>query len=183
MIPTRTLAAASLALLAVLAAPAPAFAEPYPPGMGASVVTSGCTSTYHAGSGYFSPGETVTIVITADTVATPPVVTSTTTHAASGDGSLMVQLPKPSVVAPQYELMTTGTVSPTRGPLLYSVSAECSGVSSSGSTASGSTSNPSSQAGLPNTGADLSWLWLSGGLVFSGLLAIGAVQLVRRRSA
>ena len=181
MIPTRTLAVASLALLGVLAVPGPASAEPYPPGMGASVVTVACSSTYHAGAGYFSAGETVTIVITADTA--PPVVASTTTHMAASDGSLVVDLPKASVAASQYELVTSGPTSPTRGPLVYAPGTGCSGVSSSGATATGSVSNSSSQAGLPNTGADLSWLWLSGGLIFTGLLALGAVQLVRRRSA
>ena len=180
MIPTRTLAAASLALLAVLAAPAPAFAEPYPPGMGASVVNAACSSTYHAGAGYFSPGETVTIEITADTA--PPVVASVTTHTAAGDGSLVVPLPKASVVAPQYELVTFGPISPVRGPLVYSATPACSGVSPTGQHAS-SGGTAATQTGLPNTGADLSWLWLSGGLVFTGLLAIGAVHLVRRRSA
>ena len=184
MIPTRTLAAASLALLAVLAAPAPAFAEPYPPGMGASVVTANCSSTYHAGSGYFAPGETITIEITADTAAAQDVVASVTTHTAAADGSLVVPLPKASVVASQYELWTSGTISSTRGPLLYSPTENCTGVSSgsSGQTP-GTGSHNASQNQLPDTGADLSWLWLSGGLIFTGLLALGAVQLVRRRSA
>ena len=180
MTPTRTLAAASLALLAILAAPAPAFADTYPPGGGAAVVSVACASTYTAEPGYFSPGETVTIEITADGAETPSQTdadvagSSMSKHTAAADGSLEYTLPRGTADAEQYALTTWGTTSPERGPILYSPAQECLDASP--------TAEEESQPGLPNTGADLSWLWLSGGLIFTGLIALGAVHLVRRRS-
>ncbi|MET1016098.1 MAG: LPXTG cell wall anchor domain-containing protein [Leifsonia flava] len=93
---------------------------------------------------------------------------------AAADGSLVYTLPKGSPDAGLYELTTWGTTSPERGPILYSPAQECLGASPSAEHAA--------QPGLPNTGADLSWLWLSGGLIVTGLIALGAVHLVRRRS-
>lgn len=180
MTPTRTLAAASLALLAVLAAPAPAFADTYPPGGGAAVVSVACASTFTAEPGYFSSGETVTIEILADggESAAPRdagVAGSTMSkHTAAVDGSLVYTLPKGAAGASQYELTTWGTTSPERGPILYTPAQECLDASP--------TAEQAAQPGLPNTGADLSVLWWSGGLIFTGLLALGAVHLVRRRS-
>lgn len=171
MNPTRTLAAASLTLLAVLAAPAPAFADQYPPSGGAAVVSVACASTFIAQPNYFDPNETVTVEIVSETSGA---TASTSTHTAAADGSLEYTLPTATTVAGQYELTTWGTTSPTRGPLLYSPAVECVDASPAAEEAS--------QPGLPNTGADLSALWISGGLVFTGLLALGAVHLVRRRS-
>ena len=180
MTPTRTLAAASLALLAVLAAPAPAFADTYPPGGGAAVVSVACESTFNAEPGYFSPGETVTIEILADSADAAAqsdadvAGSSMSKHTAAADGSLVYTLPKGTADASQYELTTWGSTSPERGPILYSAAQECLDASP--------TAEEAAQPGLPNTGADLSWLWLSGGLIFTGLIALGAVHLVRRRS-
>ncbi|MBG6239432.1 LPXTG-motif cell wall-anchored protein [Mycetocola sp. CAN_C7] len=170
MTPTRTLAAASLTLLVLLAAPAPAFAA-YPPGGGAAVVSVACTSTFTAEPGYYDSGESVTMEVAAATEAAAVM----SKHTAATDGSLEVTLPTASADAGQYEVTTWGTISPTRGPLVYSPAQECLDASP--------TAEEAAQPGLPNTGADLSWLWVSGGLVFTGLLALGAAALVRRRSA
>lgn len=171
MNPTRTLAAASLTVLAVLVTPMPAFADQYPPSGGAAVVNVACASTFSAAASYFDSNETVTIEIVAEKSGA---VVSTSQHAAAADGSLEYALPTASGVAGQYELTTWGASSPTRGPLLYSPAPEC--------LVAASAVEQSSQPTLPNTGADLSALWLSTGLIFSGLLALGAVHLVRRRS-
>lgn len=171
MIPTRTLTAASLALFAVLATPSAAFAEPYPPTGGAAIASMACASTFIAGAGYFDPNESVTVEIVSEASGA---TASTSTHSAAADGSLEYTLPTANSVAGEYELTTWGTSSPTRGPLLYSPAAECLDASPAAEEAS--------EVALPNTGADLSALWLSTGLIFSGLLALGAVHLVRRRS-
>lgn len=170
MNPTRTLAAASLTLLAVLAAPAPAFADQYPPSGGAAVVSVACASTFIAQPDYFDPNETVTIEVSGGTAA----AASTSKLTAAADGSLEYTLPTATAVAGHYELTTWGTVSPARGPLLYSPAMECLAASAAAEQAS--------ETELPDTGADLSWLWLSGGLLFTGFLALGATRLVRRRS-
>lgn len=184
MAPTRTLAAASLALFAILAAPAPALAEPYTPGSGAAIVTVACAANFDAEPGYFAGDESVTIEIVAEADGRT-ISETTSTHTAAADGSLVVPVPA-SGAADRYELTSWGTSSPVRGPLLYSPSDECRGLSPSGETPGPSgkgLSNSGAEAeGLPNTGADLSALWLSGGLLFTGLLTLGAVYLVRRRS-
>lgn len=174
MIPTRTLAATTVTLLAVLAAPAPANADPYPPRDHASVISVACASTFAAEAGYFAPDETVTVEIVASGSGVARTATDESTHTAAADGSLRYTLPTVSLVATQYELTTRGTSSPVRGPLLYSPAQECLEASS--------VAKPASPTELSSTGADLSWLWLSGGLVFAGLLALGAAHLVRRRS-
>lgn len=171
MIPTRTLAAASLALFAVVATPGAAFAEPYPPTSGASVVSVACASTFIAGEDYFQPHESVTVEIISQSAGT---AASTAVLSAAADGSLTYTLPTATAVDGQYELTTWGTVSPARGPLLYSPALEC--------LASSPAAEQASETELPDTGVDLSWLWLSGGLLFTGFLALGATRLVRRRS-
>jgi LPXTG-motif cell wall-anchored protein len=149
-----------------------ASADEYPPSGGAAVAVAGCNAQFVAEPGYFEPGEAVTFTLTG---ANEPAITLTATtpgaetsagFTATTDGSLIVDIASTGRMSGKYELTTAGTESPTRGPIVFSPAASC---------------NPAADVALPNTGATLTPLWLGGGMLVVGGLALGGAYLVRRK--
>jgi LPXTG-motif cell wall-anchored protein len=168
----RAIAVAALAVTATLSLPAMATADEYPPSETAAVAVAGCNAQFVAEPGYFEPGEVVTFVITGvndESITVTPAVLQAKTfpgYTAEADGSLEVDIMSGARTSGQYALTTTGTESPTRGPIVFSPTAAC---------------NPTAESALPRTGASLSPIWLGGGMLLAGALALGAVYLVRRK--
>lgn len=167
----RAFAAGVLAAMA-LSVPTAAAAEQYPPDGSASVAMVNCAAQYVAHPGYFEPSEAVTITITgADDAAATALAEGTGPdqsggYTANADGSLVVDIASAGRAAGEYELTTSGTTSPTRGPLVFSATSSC---------------QPSADGALPQTGADPGLLWLGAGMLAVGAVAVGGVSLVRRQ--
>lgn len=171
MVP-RAIAVAVLTLAATLSFSATATAAEYPPDDQAAVAVAACTGQFVADAGYFEPGETVTIAVTGPNVEAialaPAVLRAKTfpTFTAADDGSLVVDIMNDAPTSGDFELTTTGTESPARGPILFSLTARC---------------NPAADGALPFTGADLTPVWIGGGMLALGALALGGVYAVRRQ--
>lgn len=171
MVP-RAIAVAVLALAATLSLSTTASADEYPPDDLAAVAVVACSGQYVAEPGYFAPGETVMLTVTganAESIALAPAALRAKTFpafTAAADGSLVVDIRNGARTTGDFELTTSGTESPTRGPLLFSLTASC---------------NPTADGALPFTGADLTPAWLGGGMLIVGALALGGVYAVRRQ--
>ena len=169
---SRALAVAGLVVVAGLSLPTMAAADEYPPSGTAAVAVAGCNAQYVADPGYFEPGEVVTFVITGandSAISVTPAALQAKTfpgYTAASDGSLVVDISSSGRTSGQYQLTTTGTESATRGPILFSPEPSC---------------NPADKTALPRTGADLTPLWLGGGMLVVGGLALGGAWLVRRK--
>lgn len=171
MVP-RSIAVAVLAVAATLSLPTAAGAASYPPDDAAAVDAAACRGQYVAEPGYFEPGETVTITITGgdeDAISIAPAAFRAKTFptvTAEDDGSLVLNIRNEARSSGSFELTTTGTVSPARGPLLFSLTASCT---------------PAADGALPHTGADLTPVWLGGGMLLVGALALTGAYVVRRQ--
>ncbi|GGE99752.1 LPXTG cell wall anchor domain-containing protein [Mycetocola zhadangensis] len=169
---SRAIAVAGLAVAATLSLPTMAAADQYPPGGSAAVAVAGCNAQFVAEPGYFEPGETVTFEITGANDESITVTTAALRAAtfpgftAAADGSLVVDISSTARTSGQYRLTTSGTESPTRGPIVFSPAPSC---------------NPADSTALPRTGADLTPIWLGGGMLVVGGLALGGAWLVRRK--
>ncbi|MCP2032209.1 plastocyanin [Okibacterium sp. HSC-33S16] len=169
---SRAIVVAAVAVAAALSLPTAAAAEQYPPRGGAAVAIVGCKAQFVAEPGYFEPGETVTFVITGandrEITVTPAALRAKTFpgFTAASDGSLVVNVNSPARTSGEYELTTTGTQSPTRGPIVFTPTSSC---------------NPSENTALPNTGANLTPVWLGGGMLLVGGFALGGAWVVRRK--
>ncbi len=179
----RAIAVTVLTLAATLSLPATATAAEYPPDDQAGVATTACTGQFVAEAGYFEPGETVTITVSgtnANAVTLAPAVLraqSLPTFTAGDDGSLVVDIMNGASARGDFELTTTGTESPARGPILFSLTASCTPA------ADGALPFADGDDGLPSTGTDLTPVWIGGGMLVLGALALGGVYVVRRRRA
>lgn len=177
----RAIAVTVLALAVTASVSATATAAPYPPDDQAAVGTSACSGQYVAEAGYFEPGETVTITVSgpdAEAISvTPAALKAKTfpTFTAGEDGSLVVDIRNNSATPGNFELTTTGSQSPARGPILFSLTASCTRGTGSEIPVAGDDSE------LPNTGADTTPIGLGVGMLALGALALGGVHAVRRR--
>jgi LPXTG-motif cell wall-anchored protein len=165
---------AALAVIATLSVPTMASADEYPPTGSAAISVAGCKAQYVAEPGYFEPGETVTFTVTGvndESISITPAAFRAKTFpgfTAAADGSLVVTVSSSAATSGQYELTTVGTQSPARGPLVFSPTPSC---------------NAADSTALPRTGTDLSPVWLGGGMLAAGTVALGGVWLVRRKRA
>lgn len=168
----RIIAVAALSVVAALSLPTMASADEYPPTGTAAVAVVGCKAQFVAEPGYFEPGESVTFRIEGANdgaiTVTPAALRAKSFpgFTAAADGSLVVDVSSTGRTSGEYELTTVGTQSPARGPLVFGATPGC---------------NPADSTALPRTGADLNPVWLGGGMLALGALALGGAQVVRRK--
>jgi hypothetical protein len=174
----KILAIAAIAIAATFAVPTAAMAAGYvPPGnvssSGGASETPGGTDTITFSAGSFNNGETVTVSVTGDPVATLAVigtVTKTYTATATGGVSFNVIIPTTATASSVYSVVATGNTSGNVGTDRITVAASASTPVSSG---------------LAFTGGTISMLvvWGGAGLLALGLALVIVMRVVRRQRA
>jgi hypothetical protein len=171
----KTLAAAVLAFVAVVATPIAANAAGYVPSGNVTVsgpTTPGGTNAVSFADGSFTGGETVTFTVTGSGTATISAfhaATVSATKVATASGAVTANVKLPANATGTYTLTATGQTSGNIGTAALTVVP----------------ADPSTAAALPHTGSTLPMLliWIAGGAVALGLALFLVLGLARRQRA
>ena len=182
----KALAVLSIAVMALVAAPAAANAAGYVPSGNVTVsgsATAGGTVTVGFAPGSFTPNETVSVSVSGNTAVTLSAVKAAVltqfTKQATASGAFSVNVTLPSNASGTYTLTATGLSSGNVGTAAITV-----GPATVANTGNGaSLANTGSGSQLANTGATLPMLmiWIGAGALILGVAIVGTLAFVRRQ--